>query len=142
MFWSEAIEFVLDSLLDFSIHIEQNIKRCNKIIGLIRRLSICLPREALFTIHRSFVRPYLDCDGILYDKLGNINFERKIEKVQYKACIAIVGAIQRTSLERLNDELVLISLSKRRWCKKLTFFCKIVNRLLPDYLQSCIDFFS
>ena len=33
-------------------------------------------------------------------------------------------------------------LSKRRWYNKLIFFYKIVNGILPDYLHSCIGFFS
>ena len=35
-----------------------------------------------------------------------------------------------------------MSLSKRHWYNKLTFFYKIVNGLLPDYLHSCVDVFS
>ena len=70
----------------------------------------------------------------MFDKPGNLNFESKIEKVQYKACIAITGAIQGTSRERLCD--------KRRWYNKPIFFYKIVNGILPDYLHSCIEFFS
>ena len=58
-----------------------------------------------------------------------------------KSCIAITGAIQGTSEERLYDELGLRSLSKRRWYSKLTIFCKIVHVLLPDYLNSSIDVF-
>ena len=73
---------------------------------------------------------------------GNLNFESKIEKVQYKACIAITGAIQGTARERIYDELGLMSLSKRRCYNKLAFFYKIVNGLLPDYLHLCIDVFS
>ena len=68
---------------------------------------------------------------------GNLNFESKMEKIQYKACIAIIGAIQGTSRERLYDELGLMSLSKRRWYNRLTFFYKIVNgipRKLPSFL--------
>ena len=61
-----------------------------------------------------------------------------MEKVQYRACLAITGGIQGTSRERLYDELGLHSLVKRRWHNKLIF--KIVNRLLPDYLYSYIDF--
>ena len=43
-------------------------------IGLIRRLSVNLPRNALLTIYKSFVRPHLDCGDILYDKPSNDNF--------------------------------------------------------------------
>ena len=71
----------------------------------------------------------------MYDKPDNQNFENKLEKIQYKACLAITGAIQGTSRRRLHGELGLISLSKRRWYNKLIFFYKVVKGLLPDYLQ-------
>ena len=130
---------VLDSKLDFNLHIEQKIKKCYKLIGIIRRLSVSFPRKALLTIYKSFVRPHLDYGDILYDKPGNQNFENKIEKVQYSACIAITGAIQGSSKERLYDELSLYSLKERRWYNKLIFFYKIVNGLLPKYLQSFLE---
>ena len=93
-FW---IVLVLDFKLDFNIHIEPEIKKCNKIIGLIRGLSVSLPRKASRKIYKSFSRPHLDYGDILYDKQHNRNFEYKLEKVQYKACLAITGAIQGTS---------------------------------------------
>ena len=65
-----------------------------------------------------------------------------MEKVQYRACLAITGGIKGASRERLYDELSLYSLVKRRWRIKLVCFYQIVNRLLPDYLYSYIDFLS
>ena len=94
-------------------------------IALIRRLSVNLPRNALLTIYKSFIRPHLDYGDILYDKTSNDNFQSKIEKVQYRACLAITGGIQGTSRERLYDELGLHSLVKRRWRNKLVFFIKL-----------------
>ena len=130
---------VFDSKLDFIIHIEQKIKKYNKIIGLTRRLSISLPRRTLLTFYKSYVRPHLYYGDILYDKPDNQNFENKLEKVQYKVFLTITAAVQGTSRQRPYDELGLISLSKRRWYNKLIFFYKIVNVLLPDYLQSYIE---
>ena len=63
-----------------------------------------------------------------------------MEKVQYRACLAITGGITGTSTERLYDELGLHSLVKRRWRYELVFFYKIVNRSLPDYLYTFLDF--
>ena len=123
---------VLDSKLNFNAHVDQKIKKYNRMIGLIRRLSINLPRNALLTIYKSFVRPHLDYGDILYDKPNNENFQNKLEKVQYRPCLAITGAIQGTSRIKLYDELGLHSLIKRRWCNKLIFFYKIVNDLLPN----------
>ena len=90
---------VLDSKLDFNICIEREIRKCNTITELIRRLSVCLPRKTLLTMYKSFFRPHLDYGDILYDKPGNLKFKSKIGKVQYKACIAVTGAIQGTSGE-------------------------------------------
>ena len=91
-------------------------------IDLIRRLSINHPRNALLTIYKSFVRPHLDYGDILYDKPNNENFQKKLEKVKYRTCLAITGAIQGTSRIKLYDELGLYSLIKRCWCNKLIFF--------------------
>ena len=133
---------VLDSKLNFNTHIDQKIKKCNKLIGLMKRLSVNLPRSALLTIYKSFIRPHLEYGDILYDKPDNENFQNKIEKVQYKACLAITGAIQGTSREKLYEELGLHSLVERRRRNKLIFFYKIVNGLLPDYLYSYLNFDS
>ena len=93
-------------------------------------LSVNLPREALLSIYKSFIRPHLDY-GNIYDKPHNESFKNKIENIQYKACIAITGAIQRTSREHLYNELGLESLGDRRWYRKLTFFYKILNGIAP-----------
>ena len=71
-----------------------------------------LPRNALLTIYKSFVRSHLDYGDILYDKPNNENFQNKLEKVQYRACLAKIGAIQGTSRTKLYDELGLHSLIK------------------------------
>ena len=76
----------------------------------------------------AFLNPHLDYDHSLYDKPNNENFQ-KLEKVQYKACLAITGAIQGTSGTKLYDELGSSSLIKGRWWDKLIFLDKIVNGL-------------
>jgi len=109
-------------------------------IRLVKRLSVHLPRSASLTIYKSFIRPHLDYGDILYDKPNNENFQNKIEQVQYRACLAITGAIKGTSRERLYDELGLHSLIERRWRSKLIFFYKIMKGLLPEYLFSYLEF--
>ena len=95
---------VLHSKLNFNAHVDQKIKKRNRIIGPIRRLSVTLPRNVLLTIYKTFVRPHLDYGDILYDKPNNEHFQNKLEKVQYRACPAITGEIQ-TSRTKLYDEL-------------------------------------
>ena len=115
---------VLDSKLDFKFHIDQKIKKCNKLIGLIRRPSVNLPNNAILTMYKSFIRPHLDYGDILYDKPEDENFQNKLQKVQYRGCLAITGAIQGTSRQKCYRELGLHSLSKRRWRNKIFFFIK------------------
>ena len=95
-------------------------------------MSINLSRNVLLTIYKSFIRPHLDYGDILYDNPNNENFQSKLEKAQYRACLAITGAIKGTSRERLSNELGLHSPSTRRWRSTLMFFYKIVNSLLPE----------
>ena len=51
---------VLDSKLSFNEHVNQKINKCNRIIGLMKRLSLILSRNQLHTIYKTFVRSHLD----------------------------------------------------------------------------------
>ena len=73
----------------------------------MKRLSINLPRNSLLTIYKSFIRPHLDYGDILYDNPNNENFQSKLEKVQYRAYLAITGAIKGNSREKLYNEFGL-----------------------------------
>ena len=55
-----------------------------------------------------------------------------IEQTQYKAALIVSGCWQGTSRNKLYDEL---SLSDRRWARRLTTFYKILNGLAPPYLS-------
>ena len=72
---------IFDSKLDFNIHVDNKVKNCCKIIGLIKGLSVSVPRKALLIIYKSFIRQHLDYGDILYDKPENQNFQNKLEKV-------------------------------------------------------------
>ena len=130
---------LLDSRLNFKEHVQSKTNKCYKIIGLIKKFSVHLPREALLRIYKSFVRPNLDYGDIVFDKPNNESFKSRIESIQYKACIAITGAIQGTSREHLYKELGLESLSERCWFRKLTFLYKIVKGLSPAYLTEYVN---
>ena len=78
-----------------------------------------LPRQALVTIYKAFIRPHLDYGDVLYDQAFNKSFHAKNESIQYNACLAITGAIRGTSRENTYQELGLESLQLRRWYRKL-----------------------
>ena len=52
------------------------------------------------------------CNDIIYDQPQNESFYEKLESVQYKPALAITGAIQGTSRDKIYQELGLESLSQ------------------------------
>ena len=97
-----------------------------------------MPRKSLLTIYKAFLRPLIDYGDIIYDQPYNESFCDKLESVQYKAALAITGAIQGTSREKIYQELGLESLKNRRWFKRLCCMFKIVNKEAPKYLINLI----
>ena len=132
----------LDTKLGFNKHLDKKINKCNKIIGMMKKLSPLVFRQSLLTIYKSFVRPILDYADIIYDKTHKGSFIEKTERVQCNACLVITGAFKGTSRQRLHQELGLESLKDRRWHRKLCFFYKIVKGLSPKYLTSYLQLHS
>ena len=60
---------ILDTKLKFNEHLEDKIKKCNRIIGSIKNLFLILPRACLLTIYKAFVRPHLDYADIFMTSL-------------------------------------------------------------------------
>ena len=119
----------LDPKLSFDEHIQCILIKTRKIIGLIRKLQPVIPRAALLTIYKSFLRPHLDYGDVIYDRAFNESFQNKLESVQYNAALAITGTIRGSSREKLYQELVLESPKSRRWYRKLCSFFKLKKKI-------------
>ena len=132
------IGMYLDEKLNYNTHIKEKLSKVYKGIGLLRNLSNKLPRQALVTIYKAFIRPHLDYGDIVYDNPDNEILINKIEKAQYDAALAITGTIRGTSLEKLYAELGIESLKFRRWFRKLACFYKIQSKGLSKYLPQLI----
>ena len=122
--------------LTLILTLQKKIGKASKGIGVIKKLYKSLPRNALLTIYKSFVRPHLDYDEIVYDRPNNESFISKLEQVQYNAALAITGAIKCTSRSKLYNELGLESLESRRRLRRLCFLHKIISNELPAYFIS------
>ena len=107
-------------------------------MGLLRRFQPVLPRSFLLTIYKIFIRSHLDFADVIYDHACNSSFHKKLESLQYNACLAITEAIKGTSSEKLYQELGLESLRSRRWFRKLYHFYKMLNEKSPSYLFNLI----
>ena len=110
----------------------------DKGISVIKKLGHGLPRKSLITIYKALLRPLIDYGDIIYVQPQNESFCEKLESVQYKAALAITGAIQGTSREKIYLELGLELLKNRRWYKRLCCMFKIMNEEAPKYLTNLI----
>ena len=126
---------ILDEKLNFKQHTESAIEKINKGVAVIKKLRYSLPRKSLITIYKAFLRPLIDYGDIIYDQPQNESFCEKLEFVQYKAALAIAGAIQGSSREKLYQELGLESLKSRRWYRQLCCMYKIMKKRAPHYLN-------
>ena len=129
---------ILDNRLSFEEYLTAMGAKVSRTIALLRKVQHVLPKQALITIYKFFIHPYLDYGDFLYDKAFNESFHQKIESIQYNACLAITGAVRGSSREKIYQELGLESLQHRRWYRKLCYFHKIYNAKSPDYLFKLI----
>ena len=88
-------------------HVDNPTMKDNKGISVIKKLRYILPRKSLVTIYKVFFRPLIDYGHIIYDQSQNESFCGKLESVQYKTGLAITGAFQGTSREKIHQELGL-----------------------------------
>ena len=59
--------------------------KTNKSIGLLRHMPQVLPRKALLSVYKAFIRPHLDYADVVYDQPNNESFCNKIESIQNNA---------------------------------------------------------
>ena len=63
---------------------------------------------------------------------------KKLESIQYNACLALTGAIRGSSKEQIDQELGFESLRIRQWYRKLCLFYKVLNNEHHQYLFNLI----
>ena len=112
--------------------------KISKGISVIKKLRHSLPRKSLMTIYKAFLRPLIDYGNTIHDQPQNESFSEKLESVQYKAALAITGAVQGTSCDKIYQELGLESIKSRRWHKRLSCMFKIMKEEPPNYLINLV----
>ena len=124
--------------LSFDEYIQCILIKTRKITGMIRKLQPILPRAALLTIYKSFLKSHLDYGDVIYDRALNESFQNKLDSVQYNAALAITGAIRGSSREKSYQELGPELLKSRRWYRKLCLFSKLKKNKHLSYLFDII----
>ena len=73
------------------------------VLMLKKKLNLSLPRSPLKLIYKSFIRPLVDYDDIIYDQSNSASFSDKIKSIKKKknAVLAISEAIKGSLKEKL-----------------------------------------
>ena len=86
--YQKHLGIFFDAQLTFEEHLKVIIIKVNKTIELLWKLQNILPRPALMTIYKAFVRPHLDYGDVIYGESYNETFHQKLESIQYNACLS------------------------------------------------------
>ena len=95
----------LDEKLSYTNCINNKINKTVKGVGLLRKLSTILPLQNLLIIYKFFIRSHLDYIHVIYDQPLNESLSNRTESVQHKTALAVTGAMQGSSREKLYQEL-------------------------------------
>ena len=102
----------IDNELKFDLHIESQVNKANRILGLIRRSFDILETDTFNILYKSLVRPYLEyCNAVTYPQ-----YQRQcklLEGVQRRATKMVPHLREKGYTDRL-EELDLPSLYFRR----------------------------
>ena len=148
---------ILQPGLAFEKHLNEKIIKAKKNIGLLKQLSKFLPLKTLDQMYKTLVRSHLDYCDVIYHIPSIIHqpplgmtlnsLMEKVEKIQYQAALAIIGAWQGSSRSKIYDELGWETLSDRRNCRRVLQIHKIINNNTISYLKdklpaNCKEMFS
>ena len=75
----------LGNRLAFDEYLQNLSNKIRTTVGLLWKLRNILPRPALLTIYKCFIRPHLDHGDIIYDQAYNVSFHQELESIQYSA---------------------------------------------------------
>ena len=136
--------FICIQSFSFGTHIKTILTKVNELftMSLLRRFQQVLPRPCLITIFKTFIKPPLDFEDVVFGKAFNNSLHQRLESIQQKSALAITGVIGRTSKEKLYQELTFQSLQFRRWFLKLSLCYKVMKSEFEYSLFSVLQTFQ
>ena len=99
--YQKHLSMFLDNKLNFSKHLKYITNKVNKSSGILSKLQMTLLRQSLVTKYKSFIRPHLDYNDIIFYQTFNKSFHNNLESIQYNTSLTTTGAIRGNSKEKL-----------------------------------------
>jgi hypothetical protein len=103
----------LDNHLTFGVHINNVVKKCHGLLGVLSRAASCMPRELLRLAYISLIRSHLEYSSAIFSTAAPTQL-KKLDTIQKIASRVICGVRRDTHSAPLLEELHLDSLESRR----------------------------
>lgn len=123
---------------NWKLHIQGIYEKACSRLNMLRMLKHTLCRDALIKIYLSFIRPVLEYGDVIWDNCNDRESDL-LEDVQITAARIITGLRINSSRTKLYYELGWDMLSERRKVHKLILFYKMVNHMVPTYLENLLE---
>ena len=125
--------------LKFKQHINETLLKFNRALSPLYQVAPYIPRKELHQIYLTYVRPHLDYCSAVYDENLTTFDSKRLEKAQNRAARLITGAIRRTPVNKLRNELGWSSVADRRRKQRLLLFHKLVHDpAIPMYIKAIV----
>ena len=127
--YQKHVGLFLDDKLNFGEHFKYISGKVNKSIGLLHKLQKHFPSRSLVIIYKSFLRPYIDYGGVIFDQTYNKYFGNFSVQcfVSYNCCSK--RYLKRKVYHELGFESLLL---------RLCTFCKIFKNQCTCYLYELL----
>ena len=124
--------------LDFHDDMFSILSEVNRLPVLLLKLQTVLSKDSILTIYKTFIRPHLNYNDAIQDKIYNEHRHKMLELTQFSAALAIKGAILGTNTLKPYQKLCLESLQNRRKSRRLSLFYKFHKNQSSLYLYKII----
>ena len=128
---------ILQNDCKWNSHIESIVAKTRPLIACFRSFKYKFNRKTLEILYKSYILPHFDYADVVWDNCSAV-LSNELENIHLDALRTIIGAVKGTSHEKLYLESGFTSLQERRKRHKLILFFKLVNGILPVYLNAYI----
>ena len=126
---------VFSSNLTWSSHIEKQLAKINKRLGLLRRIKHLLPKFARLLYFNSLVLSLFDYGDVVWGDKDNVTLMQSLQTLHNKAAKIILDLPLQSSASQARKDLSWLELTERRRYHRCLFVYKCLNNLLATNLH-------
>ena len=121
-------------------HIDKTITKASIPLNLLKRIYTgpYFNKKVKLSVYKTYIRPILEYGNPIFNSNLTKGQSERLENIQRQALLSSVNAYRHTSHEKLLKESGIEPLAVRRRYFGLSQLYKIVNALVPKYLNDLL----